>query len=328
MIAPARVRLAVLTDLHVAPTGAADGRWNNPVLLSQSTELLAAAAEAAAAEQVHHLLVLGDAADRGDEASEAQALAGAAGAGAPVWAVPGNHDVALDPDALPATAARTGAAVALDAHVQSLAPGVAVCGVRLTSDDGGRTCRATGLPLRLDPAPALLLVATHYPVMSVKPRLRARGSRHPGNLVNRRDLQRVVATRSGPTVALHGHVHAAVDLAHGHLLQIGCAALAEWPHAWTLIEIDTATSTVAVTRDSVRDTPAPSVDTALAPACTTWRHDGTTWHRAGTDSARPRPAAPHEPADPNARLRSPEASVVASAVPRLRSLLSRFRPHR
>jgi 3',5'-cyclic AMP phosphodiesterase CpdA len=280
MTAPTRLRVGIVTDLHLAPPGTADGRWNNPVLLSRSGELLAAAV-AAAAEQVDHLLVLGDVADGGDDVSEAEALDAVLAAGAQVWAVPGNHDLALDPNALPAAAARTGRVVVLDAEAQRLAAGVAVCGVRLASDDGGRTCRATGLPERLDADPPLLLVATHYPVLSVKPRLLARGLRYPGDLTNRRDLQRVLAGRAAPTVALHGHVHAAVDLAHGHLLQIGCAALAEWPYAWTLVEIDPATTTIAVTRHPVRDTPAPAVDTALAPASTSWRHDGTTWHRPG-----------------------------------------------
>jgi 3',5'-cyclic AMP phosphodiesterase CpdA len=124
MITAALLRIAVITDIHLAPAGVADGRWNNPLLLSRSRDLLEAAVAAAAAERVDHVLVLGDAAG-GDEASAERALQAAARTGVPVCAVPGNRDVAAEPDVLPRAARRAGV-VALDAQVRSLAEGVAV----------------------------------------------------------------------------------------------------------------------------------------------------------------------------------------------------------
>jgi hypothetical protein len=115
--------------------------------------------------------------------------------------------------------------------------------------------------------------------MSVKPPLYARGLRYPGDLINRRELQGLVHNRRAPTLALHGHVHAAVQLCHAHLLQIGCSALAEWPHAWTFVELDPHAMTVTVTRRIVRDG-NPDVDTDLAPAHIQWRHDGVAWRTA------------------------------------------------
>src|SRR5690348_18490779 len=98
MTVPAPLRFAVFTDLHVAPPGTADARWNNPVRLSESRGLLQAAVADAARTGVDHVVVLGDAADGGDEVSAAVALKASAGAGVPVWAVPGNHDVAAGDD--------------------------------------------------------------------------------------------------------------------------------------------------------------------------------------------------------------------------------------
>jgi hypothetical protein len=157
---------------------------------------------------------------------------------------------------------------------------VAACGVRLTSDDGGRTCRTLSLPAALAPDPPLLLVASHFPVLSQKPRLYARGLRYPGDLLDRRELHRELAARPGPTVVLHGHLHTAVDLVHANLLQIGFGALVEWPHAWALVEIDAAGPAVAVTRHSLCAAPPPVVDTVLAPSSASWRHDGTSWRLA------------------------------------------------
>lgn len=279
-----RLRLAVLTDIHIAPQGSVDGRWNNPVVVSQSRDLLRRAIAEAAAARVQHVIVLGDAADAGDEGSAVEALEIAAGAGVPVWAVPGNHDVAAGIDAVTRAADTGGSAlVALDAEARPLTRGISVCGVRITSADGGRTCRATGLPARLDPGPPLLVVATHYPVMSVKPRLKARELRDPGDLVNRRDLQRAVAARPAATVALHGHVHVPVQLAHAQLLQIGCAPLAEWPYAWTLIEMAADARTVVVTRHDGSGLP-PDVDTILSPRRAVWQHDGILWHALPGDA--------------------------------------------
>ena len=270
------LRIGVLTDLHLAPSGARDKRWNNVVRVSEARELLAAAT-AAAAGQVDHLLVLGDVADRGDEACQVDALTALAAVGVPVWAVPGNHDVSVDPEALIRAAARVPGAEVLDSPTRTLGEHVAVCGVRLVSDDGGHMCTARDLPLELDGYPPLLVVVSHHPVLSGKPRLYPRGLRYPGDLLNRREFQHVVAGGPQPTIALHGHLHAAVNVAHARLLQIGCAALVEWPHAWTLLEIDPTGPSVTVTRHTVREGAIPDVDTALAPARSTWRFDGVMW---------------------------------------------------
>jgi hypothetical protein len=54
----------------------------------------------------------------------------------------------------------------------------------------------------------------------------------------------------------------------------------EWPHGWTLAEIDTAAVAVTVTRRPVPPDAAAEVNTVLAPPRTFWRHDGATWRRA------------------------------------------------
>jgi hypothetical protein len=197
--------------------------------------------------------------------------------GVPVWAVPGNHDVAVDCDRVLAAADGTDGVTALDPRPRALAPGVDVCGVRIASDDGGSTARAVRLPEALPDDDPLLVLATHYPVLSVKPRLHARGLRYPGDLVNRREVERLVSARTAPTVVLHGHVHAAVTVTSGALLQIGCAALVEWPHGWTLVEVDTGAAGVAVRRRRLSRAAPPVTDTTLAPSEADWRYAAGAW---------------------------------------------------
>lgn len=279
------VRLGVVTDVHLSPPGTPDGLWNNPTLYSRASELLDRVVAALAEEQVDHVIVLGDAAHRGDRASAVDALSAISRAGAPVWSVPGNHDVATDPETLPAAADSVTGVAALGPAPRPLASWVDVAGPRLVSNDRGETCEAIDLPATLESAAPLLVWATHYPVLSAKPSLHQRRLRYPGDLVNRRALQRLVQTRTAPTLVLHGHVHAAVAMTHRQTLQVGCSALVEWPHAWTLVTAAASAQaglTVTVERRVLDGGPPPIADSVFTPPFTRWGYLAEHWQ---TDQA-------------------------------------------
>ncbi len=275
------LRLGVVTDLHLSPPGTPDGLWNNPMLRSRSGGLLERVAAELADAQVDHVIVLGDVTEMGDRSMGIEALTACREAGAPVWVVPGNHDVAAEPLALSAAADQVAGVGMLSPTSQALGPWTDIAGPRLVSQDGGVTCRVAQLPPALDSAAPLLVWASHYPVLSGKPWLHRRGLRYPGDMVNRRVVQSLIGTRVAPTLVLHGHLHASLAVTHGQTLQIGCSALVEWPHAWTLITVEQPTPdspTVAVERRALDTGPPPVADTVFMPAHTRWRCRSGNWH--------------------------------------------------
>jgi calcineurin-like phosphoesterase family protein len=230
--------------------------------------------------EVDHIICLGDVADDGAVENAREALGRMREAGVPVWVVPGNHDVAERSDMI-GEAARSCEAVPAWESFANLSAAIAMTGVALVSSDGGGTCEAIDAkhPTRAD-EPALLVWASHYPAISLRSRFQARGLRYPGDLLNRRRLQDKVFTRRGPTVFLHGHLHASVCLTHGELLQVGCAPLVEWPHAWTLVTIDDAGGarpTVTVKTHALSSGAPPTADTRFMPSEMRWSFDGTQW---------------------------------------------------
>lgn len=272
------MRLAVLTDMHVCPVETADGTWNNPTRYSRSRDLLFEAAEAVRRENIDHVVVLGDISNDGDQGSVVDALVTLTRLGRRVWAVPGNHDVMAQPCTVLAAAEVVPGANALSSSPVVLDGDLSIAGVELESADEGRTCTATNLPDRVPNDPGLLVWASHYPVLSVQGPMRARSLRYPGDLINRSEMERAIAERSRPTLVLHGHVHAAIGATRAQMLQIGCAPLVEWPHAWTLLDIDRAPMgwVVRAERRPVVDDEA-AVDTTFSAAVCAWTFADRSW---------------------------------------------------
>jgi len=65
--------------------------------------------------------------------------------------------------------------------------------------------------------------------------------RYPGNLANLRHARQAAERFDGPIVVLHGHLHTAVTRRTGRILQLGCPAVVEWPHAWMDVTVETGT---------------------------------------------------------------------------------------
>jgi Calcineurin-like phosphoesterase len=283
---PARTaRFAVLSDTHISPAGTADGVWNNATRRSRAGEILMAAL----AEIVGHghstVLMLGDISDDGSTETIRRALSMIAQAGLTACVVPGNHDTAQRADAIDAAAAPVSSCTVLHQAPQPPEPGIALVGVGLESADGGNTCTAARLPDVTDCTDDLLLWAGHYPLLSQRARLRTAGLRYPGDLVNLQDARQAAERFTGPIVVLHGHLHAAVTLRAGRILQLGCPATVEWPHAWTDLTVDTGAGGARVrawTRPIAGEWSKCERNSQLVPLEQSWQFGHGSWHAAGT----------------------------------------------
>jgi 3',5'-cyclic AMP phosphodiesterase CpdA len=232
------IRFAVLSDIHLSPAGTPDGRWNNVTRKSVSAELLRDAVAEIAAAGHERVLVLGDISDDGSPELIRAALAAIGAAGLTVWAVPGNHDAARDPQALDLAAEPLDGCVLLPRRPVHLDDTIALVGNGLRSTDGGLTCAATGLPDVTALAARLVVWAGHYPLISQEDALLAAGLRYPGDLTNLAAARLAAERQAAPFLVLHGHLHAAVTAQDGRILQLGFPALVEWPHAWSDVRLD------------------------------------------------------------------------------------------
>lgn len=196
-------RFAVLSDTHISPAGTADGVWNNATRRSRSGEILKAALAEIVRQGHSTVLMLGDISDDGAPETIHRALSMIAQAGLTAWVVPGNHDTAQHADAIDAAAGPVSACTVLHQAPQQ---------------------------------------AGHYPLLSQRARLRTAGLRYPGDLLNLHEARRAAERCTGPIVVLHGHLHTAVTRRGGRILQLGCPATVEWPHAWTDLTVDTDSS--------------------------------------------------------------------------------------
>lgn len=210
-------------------------------------------------------------------------------AGMRAWAVPGNHDVSVSPDALAQAVGRSAGSTLISQQRLDPCPDIAVSGHGLRSGDGGQTCEAISLPDPGGTRARLLLWASHYPVLSLRERFRAARLRYPGDLCNLSHVAGRVARFNGPVLVLHGHLHAADVSNAGPVLQISVPAVVEWPHAWieTVIQVATATVTVQTALRPVPGRwPAPAAVTTLAEPIQNWTY--TTGHWTKVPAHRPR----------------------------------------
>ena len=240
------MRFAVISDTHLSPAGTPDGTWNNATRKSASASLVSAAVAQIVAAGHDRVLVLGDVSEFGADSMIATVLRTISDAGLRSWVVPGNHDVAISPEAVTRAAETSASSVPLQTERHERYGEVAVLGYGLRSQDGGHTCQATDLP-DLTPVQARLLVwASHYPVLSQQDRLRAAGLRYPGDLLNLAEARAAAERFRGPILVLHGHLHTAIVGQAGRILQIGSPAVVEWPHGWTDTLVELTGDTVAV----------------------------------------------------------------------------------
>ena len=227
------MRLGVLSDLHceLEPTGS---RWINtfePEQLDRRTdEALSWFSEAG----VEVILLLGDIVQFETERDLPHVFARLAAARvAPLATVNGNHDTRLGP-AFAECAQEHGVRLVFEEPLQLDAVGVT--GVHV--ERGAVPPQYVG---RLGPggeAADLVVVASHFPVLSEASRVAAAGLPYPGDLVNRGDLESTLRLDRRPKLVLSGHIHSRCATQYGPLLQFTVGALIEPPFDATVVEVD------------------------------------------------------------------------------------------
>lgn len=235
------------------------------------------------------IVVLGDLAQEGDDASLEEGVRLAATVGAPVWVVPGNHDANARPDALAAAVARVGT------DIVRVAPPTGVMlgdGVRLTGladlardrpdEDAFRT--AAPLPVAAWGDDFVLLLM-HYPALSLAARAAGAGLKYAGDLADRAAVAASLLRRAAPTVAVHGHLHLRDATAAGALLQLACAAIVEPPFEVTVLDIADRDGHPVVRRESVAVAPSPDVRLPiLTPPEESWMFEAGAWRPVAHDA--------------------------------------------
>lgn len=227
------MRIGVLSDLHceLEPTGS---RWINlfePEQLDRRTD---AALEWFSASQVDLILLLGDIVQFSNPNDLAHTFARLAAAEvAPLATVNGNHDLRLGEEF--AECAHEHGIRLLHEQPLELA-GVAVTGVAV--DRGPAPPQYVGRLGGLGGEAGLVVVASHFPLLSEASRVAAAGLPYPGDLVNRADVEGHLRSDARPKVVLSGHIHARCSTPQGTLLQFTVGALIEPPFDATIVELD------------------------------------------------------------------------------------------
>lgn len=268
------IRLGLLSDLHCELTPAGS-RWINafePEHLDRRVdEALAWFAEAG----VDAILVLGDVIQIGDVDDLEHVLDRlAVAASAPLAAVNGNHDLRI-PDEFDAAARSRGIRLLAEEPLELDA--LTVAGVRLRRSGPGLPFYAGAYaPPSGD---GILVLASHFPLLTEAERVAGAGIPYAGDLVNRAEIaDPAVAAR--PTIGLSGHIHARCSRADGSFLQFTVGALIEPPFDCTLLEVDATGG--RVTRTARRLGPIAAVDPVFARDEEAWSWSGQSWQRSGT----------------------------------------------
>ncbi len=260
------MRIGVLSDLHceLAPTGS---RWINvfePEHLDRRTD---AALEWFSEARVDLILLLGDSIQFANLSDLAHVFARLAAADvAPLATVNGNHDIRLG-EAFAECALEHGIRLLYEEPLEL--PGVAVTGVAVGR--GPAPPQYVGQPGGWAGEADLVVVASHFPVLSEASRVAAAGLPYAGDLVNRADLEGRLRSDPRPKVVLCGHIHARCSTHDGPLLQFMVGAMIEPPFDATIVEIDP-------TRLSIRRTARRLGE--IAPTDPVFAADEERWQRA------------------------------------------------
>jgi hypothetical protein len=262
------LRLGLLSDLHceLDPQGS---RWINPFEPERLDDRLDDALDWFAASEIDALVLLGDFVQAADPRSLHHAVARVASfTAAPVAAVAGNHDLRVD---LPGVARQHGLRLLAEEPLEL--GGVVVAGVGLSRRGAeGPFYLGELAPVRGN---ELLVVASHFPLLSEAERLAGAGLPYPGDLVNREALLAEVTAASSPVVVLSGHIHARTAHIDGPVLQCTVGALIEPPFDCTLLELDPEGH--GATRTARRLGPAGAVDPVFAPEGESWHWSTNAW---------------------------------------------------
>ena len=227
------MRIGVLSDLHceLEPAGS---RWINvfePEHLDARTD---AALQWFSENQVDLILLLGDSVQFANLSDLVHIFGRLTAAGvAPLATVNGNHDLRLGEEF--AECAHEHGIRLLYEEPLELA-GVVVTGVAV--DRGPAPPQYVGQPGAWSGEADLVVVASHFPLLSEASRVAGAGLPYAGDLVNRAAVEAQLRSDPRPMVVLSGHIHARCSTHDGPLLQFMVGALIEPPFDATIVEID------------------------------------------------------------------------------------------
>ena len=264
------IRIGVLSDLHceLEPAGS---RWINdfePEHLDRRTDAaLAWFSEA----RVDLILLLGDTVQQESGSDLAHVFARlAAAAVAPLATVNGNHDVRLG-DEFADCAREHGIRLLYDEPLE-------LAGVPVTGIEVGRGSAPPQYVGRLGGSggdAGLVVVASHFPVLSEATRVAGAGLPYSGDLVNRAEVEAELRADPRPTLALTGHIHARCSAGDGALLQFTVGAIIEPPFDATIVEIDAAA--LSVSRTARRLGEIATTDPVFAADNERWHLTDRSW---------------------------------------------------
>ncbi len=223
------MRIGVLSDLHceLEPAGS---RWINDFEPEHLDERTDAALEWFSDAQVDLILLLGDLVQHANTSDLEHLFSRLATADvAPLATVSGNHDVRLGDQF--ADCARKHRIRLLAEEPLDLLTGVGV-------GRGSAPPQYVGQLGDWAAEADLVVVASHFPLLSEATRVAAAGLPYSGDLVNRADLESALRSDPRPKLVLSGHIHARCSAHEGSLLQFTVGALIEPPFDATLVEID------------------------------------------------------------------------------------------
>jgi predicted phosphodiesterase len=230
-VSPTAARIGVVSDVHVTPDVDRTGRWNELIHYDRALPRLTMALEWFEEEDVDAILVLGDLTEDGDRDSLAQALDAVQDkVDRPTYVFAGNHDGALLGELSQQVDARPPLALVPDGLVRGVPFGTA----HVDWHGGFRFTAQLEAPETDD----LLVVATHFPLISRVRAIEARGLRYAGDLEDVETHTKTLGARTSPTVVLSAHLH--VDDAHaeGRTLQLVNPPVVEGDGGASLVTVE------------------------------------------------------------------------------------------
>ncbi len=264
------MRLGVLSDLHceLEPAGS---RWINLFEPDQLDRRTDAALEWFSEAQVDLILLLGDTVQVANPSDLTHVFARLAAADvAPLATVNGNHDLRLGQE-FAECAHGHGIRLLYDEPLELA--GVAVTGVAV--DRGPAAPQYVGQSGGWGGDADLIVVASHFPLLSEASRVAGAGLPYAGDLVNRADVEGKLQSDPRPKVVLSGHIHARCSTNDGPLLQFTVGALIEPPFDATIVEID-ATS-LSARRTARRLGEIAAIDPVFAADDERWQRTDGRW---------------------------------------------------
>ena len=267
------MRLGVLSDLHREPRPSGS-RWLNVFATDRLDEMTDVALEWFADAAVDLILVLGDVVQIADIRDLEHVFIRLAAANvAPLAAVNGNHDVRLGEE-FADCARKNGIRLLYDEPLE--VGGVALAGVEIGL--GPRLPQYVGEAPDWTGEAGIVVVASHFPLLSEASRVAAAGIPYAGDLVNRADLEARFRSDPRPKVVLSGHIHVRCSSEQGQLLQLTVGALIEPPYDATIVDVDP--EGLQVGRTSRRLGEIAAFDPVFAADEESWRWTGR-WQPAG-----------------------------------------------